>query len=78
MKVKVVTHYAEDDTDFGGDYYSVDILDAGGNVIARFGDYYHDKGDEKVEGFIQGVNWILGMTGKELEVERENIADGEY
>lgn len=52
--------YASDDSEFSGDYESVEILDPRGVVIAKFGDWYHDKGFEKSEGFIEGVKWTLG------------------
>ena len=72
MDLRIVTHYDREDTDFPGDYCEIEIFDKDGNSIAWFGDYYHDKGDEKVEGFIQGAIW---GTGKKLVIKRESVAD---
>ena len=56
MKLKVITHYLKDDKDCDGDYSFIAILD-GKNVIAEFGDDYHDRGGEKADGFIKGIEW---------------------
>ncbi len=64
ITVTQVTHYPEDDPKGNGDYYDIELLDAEGKVIATFGDYYHDKGQEKAEGFIQGVEYALGVKVK--------------
>lgn len=71
-----IVHYSKDDPDFGGDYESIDICDAQGGVVASFGDYYHDKGQEKSDGFIAGVRWAIGK--QKLTVKERNIADGQY
>lgn len=60
-QLTVITHYAKGR--LGGDYYDVEIvLESTGEVIAQFGDHYHDKGLEKAEGFIEGVAWARGGT----------------
>ena len=75
MVITKVTHYEREDTDFGGDYSDIELLDESGNIIAEFGDSYHDKGQEKAEGFIKGVEWL---AGKKVELIILNIADREY
>jgi len=73
-KLIVVTHFRDDDKECWGDYCSIDILDEKGNLIETYGDYYHDKGDEKVQGFIDAIEYI---DGEAPEVERKNVADYE-
>ena len=77
MKFIVTTHYSEDDTDFGGDYLSIDINLDDGTPIASYGDCYHDKGEEKADAFIDGVKWAVRNSE---QVTRENrcVADGVY
>ncbi|MGZ8887923.1 MAG: hypothetical protein ACXW1D_00025 [Halobacteriota archaeon] len=41
-----------------GDYYYIKIIDADTNqLIVQFGDYYHDKGHDKLLGFLRGVEY---------------------
>jgi hypothetical protein len=68
MKLTVITHYLEDDPECYGDYDHITIEDESGDQITSFGDYYHDKGDDKVDAFIEGVEWALKTT-----IERENV-----
>ena len=77
LKLKKVIHYAESDPECISDYYSIDLM-RDGKIIEHFGDWYHDKGDAKCEGFIKGVEYLLGGTESniELEVEEERVADG--
>ena len=56
--IKVITWYAEDDVDCTGDYYSISLVDVDtGNEIQVYGDSYHDKGKEKIEGFLDGLKY---------------------
>lgn len=56
----VVTFYNREDEDIpaeeylGGDYYCVGLYGDDKQLIQGYGDYYHDKGQEKLEGFING------------------------
>lgn len=75
LKFTIITHYVEEDEDCTGDYSSVTIEDERGNVVASYGDYYHDKGCAKSEAFIQGIEFALQET---VEVERKQINDAEY
>jgi hypothetical protein len=65
-----ITRYGEDDIDCGSDYYEI-IIKSGPKTLATFGDYYHDKGWEKSEGFIQG----LRVCYPELKVVEREVAD---
>lgn len=68
MKVEIVTHYAEEDTDFSGDYYSVDVK-INGKVVRHYSDHYHDKGAEKADSFVDGYLFALG---KDIDIEKAN------
>lgn len=39
-------------------------LDLNGKIIAKYGDWYHDKGDIKAKGFIQGYAYGKGWKKK--------------
>ena len=69
-EIKIITHYYNIDTNFGGDYAGVSVyLD---NVLVKtYGDYYHDKGTEKSEGFLDGIKYIY----PNIKVIKEKIAD---
>lgn len=69
-----VMHYAEDDPKCWGDYYSVTLKDGLGEIIAHFGDSYHDRGREKAEGFIMGLEYGYG---RKAVITEEQVADGQ-
>lgn len=69
-KVKVVMHFPKWDTKYYGDYSSIDVY-IDGQCVTTYGDYYHDKGLDKVEGFIEGLRFFQPT----FEVERVNVAD---
>jgi hypothetical protein len=56
---KVTTYFCDEDC--GGDYGTCAVI-LNGKVLIHYGDYYHDKGDEKAEGFIAG--FIKGSINK--------------
>lgn len=72
MKIKKVIHYAEHDTDFCKDFYSIELF-INGELIKHYGDWYHDKGQIKCEEFIKGIKFA---SDKEVEVITEQVADG--
>lgn len=74
MKLKIITHFYNDDPDCSGDYASVTV-ELEGMVIANYGDYYHDKGEEKAEGFIDGVRYMNNRHNEPTQVEYESVAD---
>lgn len=73
-KLIITTHYFEDDKEFMSDYTSIDIKDQDGNLLVEYGDYYHDKGQERSEAFIEAAEILLE---KKIEIENRKIADWE-
>jgi hypothetical protein len=72
LKIKKVVHYAEEDKEFISDYYSIELF-INGERIKKYGDWYHDKGDEKCDAFIEG---IMYMYGGGIDYKLEEVADG--
>jgi hypothetical protein len=81
LKFTTIFHYSEEeDPDCDGDYWHVTV-ECDGEEIARFGDYYHDKGDCRAESFIKGIVWAMDKNfTKPIKIEYENkrIADATY
>lgn len=69
-KIDVIWHYHKDDKKFLGDYWNIEVF-IGQNKILEYGDDYHDKGQDKVNGFIDGVK----SCGYEVIVNHKRIAD---
>lgn len=61
--IEVITHYDVGDDDCIGDYRDMEILINKKQVVS-YGDYYHDKGHKKVQGFIDAVKYLTGFKGK--------------
>lgn len=74
LDLTAVWHFDKEDTDFGGDYHYITLFDNGGNQVHEFGDAYHDRGQEKLEGFIMGLRWL----GYEVILERKEVADSRH
>lgn len=74
MKALIVTHFSKEDKNLNGDYYDIELF-IDDQLVKKFGDYYHDKGSEKVEAFIEGIEWA---TSKSVKVEHKKIADRDY
>lgn len=72
MKLKQVTHYSKGDPSCYGEYYDIELISETGMVIVEYGGYNIDKGEEKMEGFIEGVEWVLG---EKVKLEKKNVAD---
>lgn len=72
VRITKITHYSENDDDCDGDYHDVELLDDTGNVIAHFGDYYHDKGDVKADSFIEGIEYALNCR---VELTEKDVND---
>ena len=72
IKMKAIFHYAIDDTECCGDYYSIDLYDNNNKLAAYWGDDYHDDGEDKLDGFIEGVEWAMG---EKVKLEVQHIAD---
>ena len=71
-KFTVVTHYGKNDEGCRRDYWDIEVLDENGRLVIDFGDCYHDRGKERLEGFLQGVQWA---TNCELEITYKDVAD---
>lgn len=72
LNFKAVYHYPIYDEEFGGDFLGIELFHDG-EMVQWFGDYYHDKGEEKLGGFIMGIKFI---TGKDVNLTVERINDG--
>jgi hypothetical protein len=75
MKVKIIEHHFYDPEFEGedqtlGDYAEISI-EVDGIETIRYGDWYHDKGKEKAEGYIDGLRY----SNSNVFVERTKIAD---
>ncbi len=55
-------YHCEDE--IGGDEWEIH-LELDGKIIVEYGDYYHDKGSEKVKGFIDGYTYAKNWKKKE-------------
>jgi hypothetical protein len=66
-----VVHYLESDPDCNGDYCYIEIFQDD-ELVAQYGDHYHEKGRQRAEGFFDAVNVLLG---DDWEYEHETVAD---
>ena len=73
-KIVVTTYYPADDEEFIGDYSRIELrisLERDGKrveYVFHFGDSYHDKGQEKVEGAME----VLQIFGPFEVVEKKD------
>jgi hypothetical protein len=58
IEFKEVVHYSKTDVYFGGDYREIEIF-MNGDLVASYGDHYHDKGREKADGFYDAISIVL-------------------
>ena len=73
MLIEVVTHYHQDDVRCSSDYIDMEIF-VDGEFVKSWGDDYHDKGHEKVEGFLEAVEHFFG-SDQEITIKRTHVAD---
>ena len=78
--LKVITYYCQDDGEskqsaLGGDYAWIEIRDKRGELITWYGDDYHDKGYDKMKGFIDGMTILYERSPI---VKYENKVTKEY
>lgn len=71
MILRQETYYSQDDPECYEDYYGIALFDEMGEKIVEYGDHYHDKGEEKMEGFLDGMRY---MTDEIICVEKINLA----
>lgn len=75
MKIFTILEHHEKGEDCHGDYFDLEILDENGTCIQTYGDAYHDSGNDKAEGFIDGVRYA---SNEEIKIEYKDVADREY
>ncbi len=70
LKLKTITHYCEDDTDFASDSTHIEIF-LNGKLYKHLEGSYDGSGPEWADGFKEGIK----ASGIECEIEFEKIAD---
>ncbi len=72
--ITVITHYPKSDKKCEGDYYDVEVFvkEAHQEFAMQYGDYYHDKGHDKAQGFVDAIHTLFG---DKISVIRYNVAD---
>lgn len=68
MKIKVIYHYASDDTDFSSDCYETTVLINGEEIDLPFEEDYPQS---HTQAFVAGI--LVGNP--HAKVEEENVAD---
>ena len=74
-KVFVVTGLFQSEDDFNGDAEAFVVM-LEGKKLAEFGDDYHDKGQDKAEGFIFGYSKAMNYD-YEIKYSASVISDKE-
>jgi len=78
MNINIITHYEIDDVKFNRDYTSIDI-EIDGKEMIEYGDFYHDRGQEKAEGFLDCLDILKKLNViNDVIVTETDIADFEY
>jgi hypothetical protein len=82
MLVKIITHYEASDKDCGGEYTEVSIW-VDNRLVQQYGDYYHDKGEERAEAFVDGIRHCVDhgydtVIDEPLQLIEESRADTFY
>jgi hypothetical protein len=72
IDITILTHFDVEDEECGGDYFDVEVLDSNRKVLASYGDYYHDKGEDKAEGFVEGLK---AASKEPVNVIYKSVAD---
>ena len=70
LTIEVITHYPITDPECYGDYWDIEML-INGDLLLEFGDFYHDKGQEKIAGILS----FLDIMSIEYVLEESQIAD---
>lgn len=72
-EIKQIYHYSKDDEECSGDYWACQLL-FDGKIVLDLGDYYHDKSDNQIDGFLAACEYIWGKLPKTIV---ESVADME-
>lgn len=67
LDIELVTHYHTDDVKCQEDYWSIDLY-VNDELVHQFEDYYHDHGNEKIEGFTMALDY-MGIPYKVTETK---------
>ena len=70
--ILVIIHFDQLDTNCSGDYHDITIL-INGILAQKYGDDYHDRGNDKVKGFLDGLCHVYGEEN--MVVNWLNLAD---
>jgi hypothetical protein len=65
MQIEVRTRYAFDDPEMTSDYYAIEIY-VDNKLMRSYGDYYHDKGYDKMQGWLDGFIDGVSLHNTEL------------
>ena len=71
--IHIVTHYYSDDPLCSGDYAGVSVY-LNNEKVTTYGDYYHDKGRERADGFMDAVKILF----PDCICSKERKADYDY
>lgn len=70
----IFSYYPDEEPNFDADYSAL-WVSLNGELLDQFGDWYHDKGDEKVGAFIKGYASAKGwVETQDYEIEYKNKA----
>ena len=70
-KLTIISRFDKNDENCSGDYCEVKLL-IDEKLAITYGDYYHDKGSEKIEGFIDGLKWVFSKKFQVIEVTKND------
>lgn len=74
MDIEVIIHYCKNaDAQCTGDYSAVTV-NIDGKLCAYYGDYYHDKGEERADGFVDGMRYL----NPDANVTYNKVADWDF
>ncbi len=73
-EIEVVTHFWTNDPGCNSDYARIELL-IDDELAIEYQDDYHDKGQEKIDGFIEGLRWVFDDNLP--KIKHTNVADEE-
>ncbi|MHA2274248.1 MAG: hypothetical protein ACXAC2_00675 [Candidatus Kariarchaeaceae archaeon] len=81
FEINVVVHYSEDDPECDGDYANISmiVLRNGEEILNKdFGDYYHNKADDTMSGWVEGFKFVASLYGRQVIESLVNKADWKW
>lgn len=82
-KIKVLTHYEDDDINCDGDDYGKEIIlmenvkIAEDEVVATFSDSYHEN-TNPADAWVEGFKYAMKLEGEKVQVFAESVPDGKW